>query len=193
MKKTASKGKAATAAAPRKAATAGPRAASVKSAKAEKTADTAARKAAGKGPAVAPKREKWPAKEMDFFRKVLYQMREQLTGQIEALKVDALTREDAVNSEEDGTDAFERQFALNIVRSESHSVAEIDDALKRLQLGSYGVCEDCGGLIGKARLAALPFVRLCIECKSKQEDGKPHFQPMEAEAAEPAREPRERE
>ena len=73
--------------------------------------------------------------------------------------------------EEDGTDAFERQFALDIARSENDSVFEIDEALRRLSEGDYGVCEECGCLIGKARLKALPFARMCIECKAKQETG----------------------
>ena len=105
-------------------------------------------------------------------REILLSMREQLTGQINALKGESLTRDDAVNSEEDGTDAFERQFALDIARTENESVYEIDDALRRLDEGTYGVCEECGETINTARLSALPFTRMCIACKSEQENGK---------------------
>ena len=72
-------------------------------------------------------------------------MRNRLTGQIAALQGDSLQRQDAVNSEEDGTDAFERQFALNLASTENDVVFEIDEALQRLNQKSYGVCEQCGG------------------------------------------------
>jgi len=99
-------------------------------------------------------------------------MRRQLTDQVHALRGDSLTREDSVNSEEDGTDAFERQFALDIARSENDSIFEIDEAMRRIEDGDYGLCETCGELIGKPRLKALPFTRMCVKCKSDQENGR---------------------
>ena len=121
-------------------------------------------KAAGK-PAKLTKRER------DKLRKMLQKQRAQLSGQISSLKRASLTRDDNVNSSEDGTDAFYRQFALTIASSESNSLVEIEEALVRLDKGSYGVCEGCECIIGGARLAALPFVRLCIKCQSEIENG----------------------
>ena len=116
-------------------------------------------------------KKKMPAKDRQQFRGLLMTMRDRLVDQIRALKGDSLTRDDSVNSEEDGTDAFERQFALELARSENDLVFEIDEALRRLGQGEYGICEECDCLIGKARLKALPFTRMCIECKSAQENG----------------------
>ncbi|OVE74195.1 hypothetical protein BVX94_01115 [bacterium B17] len=78
-------------------------------------------------------------------------------------------RNDSVVSVEDGTDAFDRQFALNIISSENDALFEIDEALRRLDGGTYGGCEECGCIIDVPRLAALPFVRMCIKCQSEAE------------------------
>ena len=122
-----------------------------------------------------PKKLRMPARERRAFRGVLVRMREKLTNHIEKLKGDSLKREDWVNSEEDGTDAYERQMALSLASSENDSVFEIDEALRRIDDATYGVCEECGCLIEKLRLQALPFVRLCVQCQSERERGRVRF------------------
>ena len=109
--------------------------------------------------------------EMARLRDALLTMRQRLTQQVAALKSESLHREDRVNIEEDGTDAFDRQFALELASSESESLFEIDEALRRIEDGSYGQCEECDGRVEKPRLKALPFVRRCIACQSKSEQG----------------------
>lgn len=123
-----------------------------------------------------PKLRLTPKTEEEY-KKMLIAMRQRLTGQIAALQGDSLQRQDAVNSEEDGTDAFERQFALNLASTENDVVFEIDEALHRIELKTYGVCEQCGGGIEAARLKALPFVRMCIGCKTEIEKGTRRFRP----------------
>jgi len=115
---------------------------------------------------------KIPVAKKKEFRDMLLGLRERITGQIVALKDDSLQRVDASNTEEDGTDAFERQFALNLVSSEQDSLFEIDEALRRLDEGIYGVCLQCRKLIEAPRLKALPFVKMCVKCQSMNEKGK---------------------
>lgn len=115
---------------------------------------------------------KLPAAKKKEFRDILLSLRERLTGQIAALKDDSLQRFDAANTEEDGTDAFERQFALNLVSSEQDSLFEIEEALHRLDEGTYGVCLQCRKLIEGPRLKALPFVKMCVKCQSANEKGR---------------------
>lgn len=117
------------------------------------------------------------SKKADEYKAMLIAMRQRLTGQIANLQGDSLQRQDGVNSEEDGTDAAERQFALNLASSENDVVFEIDEALQRLSLKTYGVCEQCSGGIEAARLNALPFVRMCISCKTENEKGTRRFRP----------------
>ncbi len=128
-------------------------------------------------PAKKTRKIRLTAKTEEEYKALLIAMRNRLTGQIAALKGDSLQRQDAVNSEEDGTDAFERQFALNLASTENDVVFEIDEALQRLAQRTYGVCEQCGGGIEAARLKALPFVRMCIGCKTENEKGTRRFRP----------------
>ncbi len=68
-----------------------------------------------------------------------------------------------------GTDNFERETALNIASGESDWLREIDDALNRINEGTYGVCEGCNKEIPKKRLEVFPSARFCVECQSKLE------------------------
>ncbi len=120
------------------------------------------------------------------FRGMLTTLRDDVSQQIRSLQDDSLQRFDSVNSEEDGTDTSDRQFALSIASSEHDALFEIDRAMKRLDEGTYGVCEACGKHIERARLKALPFVRMCIACKSSYENTSNSFKAGEAPAAEGA-------
>ncbi|MEM7011736.1 MAG: TraR/DksA C4-type zinc finger protein [Verrucomicrobiota bacterium] len=68
-----------------------------------------------------------------------------------------------------GSDAYDRDFALNLLSQEQDALYEIEEALKRTEDGSYGVCEMSGKAIPKARLEAIPFARLTVECQEKVE------------------------
>jgi DnaK suppressor protein len=69
-------------------------------------------------------------------------------------------------SGEGGTVAVDRERDLALSAQALEAVAEIDAALEKIANGKYGICENCGQLISKARLEALPYARLCIACKS---------------------------
>jgi RNA polymerase-binding transcription factor DksA len=69
-------------------------------------------------------------------------------------------------SGEGGTVAVDRERDLALSAQALEAVAEIDAALEKIASGKYGICENCGQLIAKARLEALPYARLCIACKS---------------------------
>ena len=128
-----------------------------------------ASRATAKGGARTIAKNKLSAKQRDDFRKLLLRMRERLSGQMAALKSESLESNDWVNVEEDGTDVFDQQFALDIVSSENEMLLQIDEALDRVSKETYGACEECGGLINDLRLKALPFVRTCIGCQSQRE------------------------
>ena len=68
-----------------------------------------------------------------------------------------------------GSDAYDRDFALSLLSQEQDALYEIDQALKRIELGSYGVCEMSGKQIPRARLEAIPFARFTVECQSQLE------------------------
>ncbi len=68
-----------------------------------------------------------------------------------------------------GSDAYDRDFALSLLSQEQDALYEIDQALKRIELGTYGVCEMSGKHIPRARLDAIPFARFTVECQSQLE------------------------
>lgn len=63
----------------------------------------------------------------------------------------------------------ERELTLMLGDREREKLHEIDMALERLQDKDYGICEECGEPIGEARLRALPFTRVCVDCKTRAE------------------------
>ena len=68
-----------------------------------------------------------------------------------------------------GSDAYDRDFALSLLSQEQDALYEIDQALKRVEMGTYGVCEMSGKPIGHPRLEAIPFARYTVECQSQLE------------------------
>jgi RNA polymerase-binding transcription factor DksA len=68
-----------------------------------------------------------------------------------------------------GSDAYDRDFALSLLSQEQDSLYEIDEALKRIENGTYGTCEISGKPIPHARLEALPFTRYTVECQAELE------------------------
>ena len=155
-------------------------------AKAAPAAKAAAKSvAAPKDEVVALKRVKWPAAELKEFKDNLNKLRDRIVDEINFLAGDNLNRSQRESSgdlssysfhmADHGTDNFDREFALNLVSSEQDAIYEIDDALRRIQMGVYGACEQCGEMIAKPRLKAQPFAKLCIKCQSVMERGKERF------------------
>jgi RNA polymerase-binding transcription factor DksA len=68
-----------------------------------------------------------------------------------------------------GSDAYDRDFALSLLSQEQDALYEIEEALKRVDAGTYGVCEMSGEKIAQARLEALPFARYTVECQAQIE------------------------
>ena len=78
-----------------------------------------------------------------------------------------------------GSDAYDRDFALSVLAKEQDALYEIDQALRRIQKGNYGVCEISNRKIPQARLEAIPFARLTVECQAQweKEYGNRRFRP----------------
>ncbi|HEY3901833.1 MAG TPA: TraR/DksA C4-type zinc finger protein [Chthoniobacter sp.] len=68
-----------------------------------------------------------------------------------------------------GSDAYDRDFALSLLSQEQDALYEIEEAIKRIDLGTYGICEMSGKPIAHPRLEALPFARYTVECQSQIE------------------------
>ncbi len=68
-----------------------------------------------------------------------------------------------------GTDNFDRDFALSLLSSDQDAVYEIEEALKRIERGTYGVCELTGKQIPRVRLEAIPWTRFTVEAQAQLE------------------------
>jgi DnaK suppressor protein len=68
-----------------------------------------------------------------------------------------------------GTDNFEREFTLSLMESKDETLQRLEEALERIEDGTFGVCEGCGGRIPKKRLAAIPYATRCVKCASQLE------------------------
>lgn len=114
--------------------------------------------------------QKFPAADLEAFRKVLLALRSDAIGQSRSLKVNALEQtEDRSREDDDGSDVTIRLQNLSQVDVKSKDIQKIDEALRRIDNGTYGICEECGQLIRKQRLANMPTARHCIECQQKIE------------------------
>jgi RNA polymerase-binding transcription factor DksA len=63
-----------------------------------------------------------------------------------------------------GTENYDQEFTLSLIENDQDTLGQIHDALVRIDAGTYGRCEECGEMIAKPRLQALPYTRHCIEC-----------------------------
>lgn len=68
-----------------------------------------------------------------------------------------------------GSDAYDRDFAVSLLTQEQDALYEIQEALKRMDAGTYGICEVSGKPIAHVRLQAIPFARCTVECQSQIE------------------------
>ncbi len=120
----------------------------------------------------------FPPKTLDKLRRLLEEERQTYVRQAHdlAAEAEALAAErepgDTQFDEESGegdTLNVERERDLALSASATQAVEDIDRALRRMDIGTFGICERCGKKIAVARLEALPFAALCIECKSREE------------------------
>jgi len=68
-----------------------------------------------------------------------------------------------------GTDSHEQDISLGLMENETDELREIQEAFERIKDGSFGLCESCKKKIPKERLKAIPYARLCVSCKKKEE------------------------
>ena len=70
-----------------------------------------------------------------------------------------------------GSDAMEREKDLLLAARGSHTAVRIEEALRRIDAGTYGTCEECAKPISEKRLELLPYAQLCARCQMKSERG----------------------
>jgi RNA polymerase-binding transcription factor DksA len=101
----------------------------------------------------------------------LLELRDQLTKQMSGLAEESAQEMAgySLHMADSGTDNFDRDFALSLLSSDQDAVYEIEEALKRIERKTYGVCELTGKVIPKARLEAIPWTRFTVEAQAQLE------------------------
>ena len=128
-----------------------------------------------------PKTRLSPA-DLEHYRQLLQQKRREIMGNVSEIEGEALrkSRLDAsgdlssmpIHMADLGTDNFEQEFSLELMDGERRLLTEIEDALNRIETGTYGICEGTGKPISKARLEAQPWARYSVEYAKMVEEGR---------------------
>jgi RNA polymerase-binding protein DksA len=119
--------------------------------------------------------EPWTTEELAEIRTELEEQARELRGEIDDAEIawHDLQRDSGDGAGDDqadaGTKTFEREHELSLANNSRDLLAQVDRALSRLDNGTYGVCENCGQPVGKARLQAFPRATLCVTCKQREE------------------------
>lgn len=132
--------------------------------------------------------KKLTTKELREYRQILLNLRDQVVDGISFLSGDNLNRSQrdasgdlsgySLHMADQGTDNYDREFALNLVSSEQDILYEIDEAIRRIDAKTYGICELTGEPIERARLNVIPYARYSVAAQSEMERGKTRYRPF---------------
>jgi len=144
---------------------------------AKKAKKTSRKKASSK----RTKKERLSSADIESFKQMLLDKRREIVGDVneiheEALKKSRLAASGDLSSmpihmADLGTDNYEQEFVLGLMDSERKLLHEIDDALHRINDGTYGICVSTNKPINKARLEAKPWARYCVDYARMLEQG----------------------
>ena len=124
-------------------------------------------------------KKKLTKKELNNFKKLILKRKEEVLEGIRHISEDTLKKSQkeaagdisgyAYHMADVATDSYDREFSLGLASSGRELLYSLDDALKRIEEGTFGICEDCKKLIAKTRLKAVPYAHFCIKCQQKKE------------------------
>ena len=118
--------------------------------------------------------------KFEVYRKILLKTKDQITGDIRHLSDDnAGSVNDrggdvsghALHMADVATDMYDREFALGLAANDRELLANVNQAMSRIQEGTYGICLSCKKPIAVTRLKALPYTETCLKCQEKIESG----------------------
>ena len=125
--------------------------------------------------AVRPGEDPWTPEEVEEARAGLHAEVERLRAEIASSEeaLNGLMRDSGDGAGDDdadtGTKNITREHEMALAANAREMLYQTERAMERLDAGTYGLCENCGKPIGKARMQAFPRATLCVECKQKQE------------------------
>ena len=107
--------------------------------------------------------------DLAHFREILMKRRQEILDNQKPLAdsmIDTNTRQGDLADQANGNN--EVHIHLKLKQTDAKILIAIEEAIQRIEVGTFGLCRDCGDQISKARLEAIPWTRVCISCKEKQ-------------------------
>jgi DnaK suppressor protein len=118
--------------------------------------------------------DKLDKKAIAKFRKILLKEREQIVGDVKQIVESSkeMGQDGIQDIGDEAANIYNKQVLLSLNESERMRLKEVDESLDRIENGSYGICEECGGPISLKRLEVRPVAKYCVPCLTKLERGK---------------------
>ena len=122
-------------------------------------------------------RKKLTSAEIKKFKATLLKKLSEILGNVTSMESEALYRDRSdlsnmpIHMADLGTDSYEIDNIIGLVDSERKILVEVNEALRRIEDGTYGICEGRGEPIPKQRLKAIPWARYCVACATLLEKG----------------------
>jgi len=118
-------------------------------------------------------------KDLEYFKELIIKKKQDLLaelGYLESASMSATAKDlsgdlssYSFHMADQGTDTMEREMAFTFASREGRFLHHLNEALERIDNGTYGKCRTCGGEINKPRLEAVPHATQCIKCKNSEE------------------------
>ncbi len=118
--------------------------------------------------------DKLDKKTIAKFRKILLKEREQIVGDVKQIVESSkeMGQDGTQDIGDEAANIYNKQVLLSLNENERARLKEVDESLDRIESGTYGVCEECGGPISLKRLEVRPVAKYCVPCLTKLEKGK---------------------
>jgi DnaK suppressor protein len=124
-------------------------------------------------PTTAPRAAKMPKRELEKYRKLLQEKKTALLAELAKTRhaEEETTEESTQDIADKAVSSYTREFLYSLNDAERSTVQQIDQALGRIEDGTYGLCLNCGTPMNEKRLSAIHWSRHCVECQELAEKG----------------------
>jgi len=124
-------------------------------------------------PSTATKAARMTKKEMEKYRRLLEDKKNSLSAEIAKTRSaeEETTEESTQDIADKAVSSYTREFLYSLTDGERTTLLHIDDALVRIDEGTYGLCLNCGQLMTEKRLNAVPWAPYCLDCQELSEKG----------------------
>lgn len=123
--------------------------------------------------------KKFSKKNLSDFKKLILKIKDEIMDDIKHISDDTLKKSQKEASgdisgytyhmADVATDTYDREFSLSLASNDRQFLYELEDALKKIDEGAFGICESCKSSIAKTRLKAVPYARFCVKCQQIKE------------------------